>query len=52
MNFIYDVLDMLQIAIGCSVLGFFGAFGVISGFWFGTRLYEDKEESGHGVIGH
>lgn len=52
MEFVDWVLEVSEIATGCFVFGFFGAFGIISAFCLGLKLYENKEEYGHGVIGH
>lgn len=52
MEFVDWALEVFEIAAICALMGFFGAFGMVSAFWLGTRLYEDKDESGHGVIGH
>lgn len=44
MEFVEWVLEVSEIATACFLLGFCASFGMISAFWLGSRLFEDKEE--------
>ena len=51
MDFIEETVYMMEVCAYCFILGFCGAFGVVTAFWLSCALYEDKDDK-HGVIGH
>lgn len=51
MDFVDCVIEALEIATYCFLLGFCGSAGMVSAFWVCSRFFEDEDDR-HGVIGH